>query len=296
MRVNDLSKVKGENAGIMAFGFFDSIHLGHRSVISEAIRLARESGTVASVFLFRNNIFPILGIEKYPIYTFEERLALIDSLGVDAVYFVDADKEYLSLSPDSFISDLKEKIALSGFTCGSDFSFGAMGRGEVSDLIASIGGKYRVIDLLTIDGEKVSTERVKDALRRGDLSAASSYLGRTFTLRRNVMRGRSDGSKMGFPTVNTEILSAPLRDGVYFTTVSFDGSIYRAVTNVGTHPTFDDMKRNIESYLLDYEGDLYGEEIEISFLRYHRGIEKYDSVDELKDKIDNDVRERRMYD
>ena len=296
MIVCDLTKVNGENGGIMAFGFFDSIHLGHRKVIETAVRLSRENGSIASVFLFRNNIFPILGIDKYPIYSFDERIALIESLGVDVVYYVDATADYLSLSPQRFLKDLKSRLNLDGFTCGSDFTFGAKGLGTVSDLIYGIGGRYEVIDLALRDGEKISTERVKSALRAGDLAIVRDCLGRDFSITRRVARGRKDGTRIGFPTVNAALLSVPLKEGVYFTEIMIDGKRYRAVTNVGAHPTFADMSLNIESHILDFNGELYGRDITVIFLAYHRPIEKFVSVDALRECIAADVKERRNYD
>lgn len=296
MRVVDLSNVIWEDAGVMAFGFFDSIHVGHRQVIAEAVRLAHDIGTVASVFLFKNNIYPLLGMAKYPIYTFNERLALIEALGVDVAYYVDADIAYLSMSKDAFLSEISAKLDLKGFTCGKDFSFGKGGCGGVSDLIRAIGGRYAVLDLRKSEGEKVSSERVRAALRIGDLKQVKEYLGRNFSILRTVVRGRNDGTKLGFPTVNTPLLTVPLLEGVYFTTVTVDGEVYRAVTNVGSHPTFEDMSSNIESYILDFHRDVYGKEIELTFLTYRRGIEKFTSADALKEKIAQDVNERRLYD
>ena len=110
MRVVDLSKVNYEQGGIIAFGFFDSIHVGHQKVIGDAVRLANEKRVQSSVFMFRNNIFPLFGIDKCPIFTFEERLSFIESLGVDCVYYVDADKDYLSLSPVDFVKDITKKL------------------------------------------------------------------------------------------------------------------------------------------------------------------------------------------
>ena len=252
MIIEDLNQVNQENAGVMAFGFFDSIHLGHREVIRSAVHLAKEMGTISSVFLFKNNIYPLLGIEKSPIYSFEERINLIRTLGVDAIYYVDADQEFLSLSPEDFLSDLQSKLDIKGFACGRDFTFGHMGKGTVNDLIRLLKVDHCVVDLLEIDADKVSSERVRSALRMGDLPLVKRFLGRDFAIERPVLRGRTDGGKMGFPTINVDLLSVPLCEGVYFTDVIVDCVRYQAVTNVGSHPTFSDMRVNIESHLLSF--------------------------------------------
>ena len=296
MKVVDLTKITKEDAGVMAFGFFDSIHVGHQKVIGDAVRLAKQTGAISSVFLFRNNIFPLFGVEKYPIFTFEERLALIEALGADVVFYVDADKAYLSLSPEAFIDDLKTKLFLRGFTCGKDFTFGAEGKGNVEDLKRLIGGVYAVSDLVTIGEAKVSSERVKKCLNEGDLSAVKACLNRDFAIKRRVISGRNDGAKIGFPTINCALGDVPLKPGVYFTDIVAGGNRYKAVTNVGTHPTFNDMKSNIESNLLDFSGDLYESEVEIVFLSYHRGIVKLAGIEDLTAQIKKDVIARRKYD
>ena len=296
MKLIDLLQTKKVDVGVMAFGFFDCIHLGHQKVISEAVRLAKEIGCVSSVFLFRNNIFPLLGIKKYPIYTFEERVSFIEELGVDNIVFVEADKNYLSLSPQGFLSDLLNRVSLKGFSCGKDFTFGKDGKGDVNDLISAIGGVYSVSDLLEYKKQKVSTERVKKALNDGDLHVVRACLGRDLSVKREVLPGRKEGAKIGFPTINTPLLSLPLKEGVYFTSVTVDGKTYRSVTNVGPHPTFDDYSGNIETHLLDFDGDLYGKEVKIDFLSYHRQIKRFNTVSDLIECIRNDVKERRHYD
>lgn len=296
MKVFDLKDVKHEKAGVIAFGFFDCIHRGHRKVIEKAVELSRENGLPSSVFLFKNNIFPLLGVEKHPIFDFEERLSLIRELGVDCVFYIEADRAFLSLSASSFLGYLKEKLEIAGFVCGADFSFGDRGIGRPEDLIREIGGISCVLDLYEDNGRKISTEAVKKALSEGDISLAERLLGRRLTLRRQVESGRRDGREMGYPTINFSLGTLPLKSGVYFTKVTVHGASYSALTNVGAHPTFGDYRENIETFLLDFKGDLYGKEVELEFLKYHRGILRFDAVDDLKKQIAADVSARREYD
>ena len=295
MKLFDLAKVHSVEAGVMAFGFFDSIHIGHKKVIGDAVAMAKSMGTVSSVFLFRNNIYSLIGLPKEPIFDFEERVSFIEDLGADSVFYIDADKVFLSMSPYEFIAYLKDRVMIRGFTCGRDFTFGSKGIGTPDDLMTAFG-RGAVSDLLLCDGEKVGTDRIKQALANGDISLAERFLGRTFSLRREVLRGRSDGRKMGFPTLNVALSSVPLKSGVYFTNVYINDHKYKAVTNVGDHPTFADPIRNIESHLLDYDGDLYGYKVIIEFLHYRRSIEKFGSASELARRIEQDVTARRAYD
>ena len=296
MKVLDLSLCDHGDAGVMAFGFFDSIHLGHQKVIKEAISLAREKETCATVFLFKNNIFPLLGIEKKPVFSFKERIAFIEALGIDALYFVEADATFLSFSPIDFVSYIRSKLTIAGFVCGSDFTFGAKGVGNATDLAKYLACDGVILDLVSSCGEKISTESVKSALTSGDISKTESLLGRPFSLVRKVKRGRMDGGMIGFPTANCDLDDVPLKCGVYFTTVRYRDKHYASVTNVGAHPTFSDYLANLETHLLDFSGDLYDEEITIEFLCFHREITKFDSIDALRDTLKKDVDQRREYD
>lgn len=295
MKVVDLREAKRLSVGIMAFGFFDCIHLGHQVVIREAVNAAKRRGVPSSVFLFKNNIFPLIGIDKAPVFTFEERISFIRDLGVDILVYVEADSAYLALSPQAFLQDLSSHLVIEGTVCGKDFSFGSRGTGRASDL-AALGSYHSILDLYEIDGEKVSTEAIKGALSVGDLDKASRFLGRRFSIQRRVGSGRRDGGKMGYPTLNTELSSVMMKQGVYFTRVRIGEQEYRALTNIGAHPTFDDYSENAETYLLDYTGDLYGEEVSIEFLTYHREIVKFPRVEDLVKQIERDVVERRQYD
>ena len=296
MQLFDLVRCRNEKAGFIALGFFDSIHLGHQKVICKAVSLAKENGALSSVFLFRNNIYPLLGQQKEPLFSFEERVAEIEKLGVDRIFYIDADISFLHLSADEFISFLTERVALNGVICGTDFTFGLDGKGKASDLIEKVKGKNFAVDLLISDGEKVSTTLVKEALLAGDLLKASRLLGRPYSVFGKVIGGRKDGKKIGFPTVNLDLSASPLKKGVYFTKTVVDGNVYRSVTNVGAHPTFGDYRENIETHILDFDGNLYNATVEIRFLAYEREIVKFDRAESLIAAITEDEKKRRVYD
>ena len=307
MIVSDIRDQKNANAGIVAFGFFDSIHIGHQAVIGRAVELAREYGVPASVFLFKNNIFPLIGIDKRPFYTFSERLELIERLGVDRVFFVEADLAFLSMSSEEFLDYLSERLAIVGFTCGNDFSFGKGALGTPCDLLARFGPISDILSKWSIQEwwapkedlddscEEVSTDLVKRCLADGNLRKAYECLGRHFSVKQTVRSGRQDGAKIGFPTINFDLGDLPLKRGVYFTNVVLNGARLPAVTNVGGHPTFADETENIETYILDFYGDLYDREVEVEFLTYHREIRSFASERELTLTIESDVQAREDY-
>ena len=301
MIVSDLTKEQRSDAGIVAFGFFDAIHIGHRGVICEAIRLARENGVPSSVFLFENNIYPLIGIEKYPIYTFPERLHFIEQLGVDKVFYLHADKDILSMDPRRFIDFITEHLNIIGFACGDDFTFGKDGAGTPLDLIDRFGGIFSVCKKWALElppdycSVIVSTEAVKRSLSVGDIRTAEQYLGRRFSIIRPVLEGRKDGSKIGFPTINMPVDTLPLKRGVYFSNAIVNGCPYPSVSNVGAHPTFGDEAENVETHIIDFYGDLYDREIEVEFLAYHRDIKTFEDERDLIQTIDADVDARLQY-
>jgi len=296
MKLFDLSKKGYIQAGIVAFGFFDCIHLGHQTVIGRAVSLARKEGIPSSVFLFKNNIYELIGVKKTPVFTFEERVKRIADIGADQVLFVEADRDFLSLSPESYIEFLKDRAEISGFTCGKDFTFGKDGAGDAALLAGLLGGKGEIVDIFTLDGVKVSSEGVKTALLKGDMPLVKSYLGRDFSIDRTVISGRKEGEKMGFPTINLDCGDLKMRQGVYFTNTLIDGKWYRSVSNVGAHPTFHDDIENVESFVLDYKGDLYGKEVTLAFLAFSREIIRFNDVSQLIKRIQADVIARREYD
>ena len=279
----------------MAIGFFDSLHIGHKEVIRKAVSLAKEQGTISSVFLFKNNIFEMIGQNKIPLFSFEERLREIESLAVDKLFYIEADDSFLALSPQGFANYLKERLRIRGMVCGKDFTYGKKGEGRAVDLLIDFPESV-ILDLCLVDGEKVSTTLLKEKLSKGEAEASRSILGRPFSFSAKVLHGRHQGKKIGFPTINMSISNTVLKAGVYFTEAVINGVPYPSLTNVGAHPTFGDHTENAETYILDFQGDLYDETIEIRFLHYHREIVSYEKAEDLIVQIKEDEKERRKYD
>lgn len=291
----DLFSYSEKEPCVIALGFFDCIHLGHKRVISRAVSIARSLSVKSAVFLFRNNIYELLGLDKAPLLSFEERLSEIEKLGVDEVFFVDADPAFLNASPESFVSFLKERVNVAGVVCGEDYSYGKNGEGNPADLVRAFpNGKNEVVSLYRMEGEKIGSGKVKELLSEGNVRAAARLLGRPFSIKGVVGKGRNDGAKIGFPTLNLSNAPSDLKFGVYFTNTMLDGKTYASVTNVGPHPTFGDWKSNVETHLIDFSGDAYGREVVVEFLDFARELKAFDSVDELVRTISEDVGKRRL--
>lgn len=295
MRLFNIRECNGEKAGYMAIGFFDSIHLGHKKVIERAVSFAREHHSISSVFLFRNNIYELIGVNKSPLFSFEERIREIERSGIDIIFYLDADKAFLDLSPEDFVSFLRSRLRIDGIICGADFTYGRDGIGKAEDILRAFPNG-EIVDLYYLSNKKVSTSSLKDFLLQGDIRTVNQMLGRPFSFAQKVVAGRSDGKKIGFPTINMPFPSGIVRDGVYISETVVNGSVYQSLTNIGSHPTYNDTRENAETYILDFDGTLYGESPTINLLDRLRDIKRFDSVQALIEQIEKDVVIRRNYD
>ena len=275
---------------VIALGFFDGVHEGHRRLLAAAKRAAEEKELTFAVFTFRT----VCGVKgKTVIYSDEEKLTLFRELGVEAVILADF-ADISGISADSFIKDcLFHDMGCRVAVCGYDFRFGKGRVGDaklLSDTLLSLGAECIIEDEHKLYGEKISTTKIKELLAAGDVGEARLFLGYPYFMLASVEHGRGVGQKLGFPTVNTTLSPerAPLRRGVYRTAVSISGKLYTGVTNVGTCPTFEERAVHAETYIVGYSGDLYGEKIRIFFLGFLRDEKKFSTPEELIMQINVD--------
>ncbi len=284
-----------EEALVVALGFFDCLHIGHSKLIERAKLLAFKNCAKCGVFTFDNNPFDVLSIENGgQILNFEERLTKLNDLRVDYCIKAHFDKDFSQLSPLDYLNILASNKKIKGIVVGSDYTFGAKGEGNVellSKWCEDNGVAFVVEPFAQDEGGKISSTRVRKLLIDGDIEKANAYLGQPYFVIGRVMRGHQRGRNIGFATANVEYSKDKLKikSGVYYTRVLVDGVWLKSVTNVGSHPTFDDNSFNIESHVMYYKGDLYGKKIAIRFLMRIRDIKKFSSKEELADRISKDV-------
>lgn len=280
----------GIGASVIALGFFDGVHKGHRSLLMTAKRAACERGLTFAVFTFpAENGFKGGGA----LYPTSEKLALLDSLGVEAVIMAEFGSVSKVSAEDfvnhSLIEDMNCSVAVAGY----DFRFGKGALGNttlLSEILSSRERECIVEDEHRINGEKISTSKIKELLRLGNPMEACEFLGYPYYLRGTVEHGRGVGTALGFPTLNTNIDadSAYLKRGVYRTVTEISGVRYNSITNVGVCPTFKTRPLHAETYIIDYSGDLYGKEIRIFFIDYMREEKAFSSEKELIMQINVD--------
>lgn len=283
-----------KNSSIIALGFFDAVHIGHQKVISECVKTAKIKNIQSMVFTFSDNPSTYFGKSESLICSFDERVKCIESLGADVILSAPCDKEFFSMTPEQFLLRLKNNLGVVGIVCGFDYTFGAKGLGNVDTLIdfcAKNNIFLKVIDKVESLGDKISSSIIKKYIEYGEIEKANSLLGRRYSLSGIVVKGRGDGTKSLFPTINIDFpLNKQIpQSGVYATKTIVNGVTYCSVTNVGHHPTFDDYFENVETYVIDFDGDLYGKKVSVEFEKKLRDISKFDSIDELKKQIEKDI-------
>ncbi len=267
----------------LALGFFDGVHAGHRKLLDTTRAIARKRGLVFAVFTFMaENSFK----SSERLYSTKDKLSLLEAFGVEAV-IISEFSDLMECSARDFIeksliSDMNAAVAVAGY----DFRFGRYALGDAA-LLSSVmaeNEKDCVIESeQKINGEKISTTKIKELLTAGDVEGAREFLGLPYFITGKVKHGNGVGHSLGFPTVNTELESGKtlLKRGVYRTAVEISGKLFSAITNVGVCPTFKERQIHAETFILDFSGDLYDENIRIFFLGFLREEKQFDSSKEL---------------
>jgi riboflavin kinase/FMN adenylyltransferase len=228
----------------------------------------------------------------------EQRTALLKEEGVDVVVPLSFTRQLANLSPERFLSLLKEHLRMMGLVVGPDFALGKKREGDIDTLRRlgrEMGFSVTVMPPMTIDGRVVSSTAIRQALAEGDMEKAQKLLGRPFRLEGRVVSGDKRGRKLGFPTANLETApgQALPTGGVYACRAYVNGKAYSTMTNIGSHPTFGGGKKLIEAYLIDYNGDLYGRELAIDIIERLRDEKKFDTAEQLEEQVAEDVRRGR---
>ncbi|MBR2907546.1 MAG: riboflavin biosynthesis protein RibF [Clostridia bacterium] len=282
---------------VLALGNFDGVHIGHRTLLGEAVRKARELGIAPSVWLFRSPPTDFLKTPPPPhLSTLEDKLLLFKTLGIRFAFIEDFEA-IGGISPDAFAKDiLQGACRCRHAVCGFNYSFGYRGAGTPMLLSTLFDGAVSVISPVTVGDLPVSSTRIRTLLLEGDAEKASELLGRPYSFKAPVLHGKALGRTIDFPTVNQDFppLTVIPKPGIYAVTVRISedhrrGILY-GVSNVGKRPTVEDSGHiNCETFILDFDGDLYGKELEIGFVTRLRDERKMSSIDELRAAIQADA-------
>jgi riboflavin kinase / FMN adenylyltransferase len=281
---------------VVTIGNFDGCHLGHQKILCEVVARARGAGALAAVLTFFPHPARVLRPAEAPalLETLDQRLAAIESCGVDAALVLPFDRELASMSAEDFVRRiLVETMAAKVVLVGGNFRFGHKGAGDMkllAELGARLGFAAEVIPPVSEHGEVISSTAIRCAIREGRVEDARRMLGRPYVLAGEIRTGTGQGRKLVVPTLNlaTEQEVLP-KNGVYATEAKVGGKTYRAATNVGMRPTFDGARITIESYLFDFDEMLTSGKFEVRFWRRLRDEQKFSGPAELKEQVLKDI-------
>jgi riboflavin kinase/FMN adenylyltransferase len=285
---------------LLTIGVFDGIHLGHKYLISQLKEQAKERDLLSGVVTFKQHPLEVLspGTGLPYLTSIEEKVALLKKEGVDAVIALTFTRELAGVSARQFVTLLKKHLRMCGLVIGPDFALGRNREGDagaLGRLGEEMGFTVTVVTPKKINGDVVSSTLIRQALANGDVKRVSTLIGRPFSLQGRVTTGVGRGAGLGFPTANLEVDTkrAIPSDGVYATLAHIDGKSYQAITNIGLRPTFDGKGRTIETYILDYQDNLYGRQLKIEIIGRIRSEKKFESADALKQQIAEDIKQGR---
>ncbi|WP_040205018.1 bifunctional riboflavin kinase/FAD synthetase [Neobacillus jeddahensis] len=281
----------------IALGYFDGVHRGHQQVILEAKNQAEKNGISSAVMTFDPHPSVVLGKnEKHVQYItpLEEKIKIIEELGIDYLYIIHFTPEFANLLPQEFIDQYVIGLNVQHVVAGFDFSYGRMGKGTMETLPFHSRDKfsYTVVSKFVQGDEKVSSTRIRHLLKEGKTEQLPTLLGRNYTTTGEVIHGDKRGRTIGFPTanihINEEYIIPPT--GVYAVRMRVRDSWYEGVCNVGYKPTFnkDSLKLSVEVHLFDFQLDIYDEEVTVEWHLYLRTEQKFSGIDQLVNQIEKD--------
>lgn len=287
-------------ASILTIGAFDGVHRGHQVLMGETVAAAGEAGVAPVVLTFFPHPSVVLQGRRPSFYltTPEKKAELLGDLGVDLVITQEFNEELSRVTAEEFLRRLKESLGFLQLWVGPDFALGHQREGNIAYLTGAQERwefELHVVEPLKLSGEVISSSRIREALRSGDVARAARYLGRYFSLSGTVQEGAGRGKGLGIPTANLAVWEeiAYPREGVYACLAGLeDGSTWNAVTNVGRRPTFEDQLDLpvIESHIMGYDADLYGQRVRLEFVERLRSEQRFESVDRLIEQIQADIR------
>lgn len=297
-----------DNAGIargtvLTLGVFDGLHLGHQEIMRTVVQRAKAVGAVPTAITFDPHPRSVLHPDLAPplLQTLDQRLANFEFLGIEQAIVIRFDKEFASQDAEIFLHEIVfERLQAKEVYLGKGFAFGSKRGGNI-DLLrrmsSELGFVADEVNEITLRGQRVSSSLIRQLLADGRVNLARRMLGRPYGVEGQIVHGLQRGRTIGFPTANLKPQNRVIpKYGVYATATLIDGKWRRSITNVGVRPTFDEEKTpSIETFVFDFDGDLYGDVLRVRFLHRIRDEKKFGGIDELKTQIQADTMTARRY-
>lgn len=283
---------------VITLGYFDGIHLGHQRLIDTTKKIAAKKNIKSAVFTFKTHPLSIISPEKAPklLFSNNKKIKIVESLGIDYMIYPDFTFDIMNEKPEEFVKNiLVDKFNARHIVVGFNYKFGYKGMGTPNILI-ELGKKYNfevtIIQPVKINDQTVSSTFIRNLIENGEVELAKSYLSRPYSITGTVIPGKGLGKKISIPTANIGVEDTIVIPsyGVYYTKVSLHKHQFDAITNVGNNPTFSNHPVAIESYLFNFNKEIYGEKIEVLFLKKIRSEMKFNSIEELVSQMKKDMK------
>lgn len=296
----ELASVAPDRHTILSIGVFDGVHAGHRYLLGRLVQRAREEAALSGVVTFAPHPQAVLDPGSRPpmLCDLSARIKSLRELGLDIIAVLSFTPQLAQLGARDFVSLLKKHLKMQGLLIGPDFVLGKGGEGDTA-FLRSLGQEMafslEIAAPFSVNGEMVSSTAIRRALAQGDMKKVRRLIGHFFAVRGRVVSSSRRGRLLGFPTANldVEMEQALPVNGVYATITQIDDERLLSVTNIGTRPTFGDSQKTVETHLVDYHGDLYGRELEVSFVQRLRDEIGFASPQELTEQISRDIEDAR---
>lgn len=285
---------------IVALGFFDGVHLGHQALLTACRELARELDCETAAITFERHPQALFRQDVPPLLTaLEDRKRLLGLYGMDRVHAFPVTREVMSTPWQVFLEMLID-LGAAGFVCGYDFRFGSRGEGTAEKLRCFCEERKLpcvIVPEQALDGVRISSTHIRELIENGQMEEAVRFLGHRHILTGQVVTGRKLGHKLGFPTANVQLPEGVVypKSGVYACRVNIGGISRIAVTNVGNRPTVEGHQIRTETWVLDFDGNLYDREITLEFCAFLRSEQRFGSLEDLKQAVLNDAKRTREY-
>lgn len=289
MEIIKLNGNKVAKDSVCAIGFFDGVHLAHKKLIDKVVEVGNKKGLKKAVITFDVHPKSVLFDLEYKYLTpLKRKIEIFQEFDIDYIYVIVFNKDKAQLKPEEFIDFYLQDIDT--LVCGFDFKFGVRGSGKVEHLVEHNEFDTIVVDEVTFEGYKVGSTHIRDLLKAGQVDKVHEVLGDFYTVKGEVVHGAKKGRMIGYPTANVDTNDYLVpRRGVYATLTKVDGAWYKSMSSIGHNPTLNcRIDLSVESNIFDFEGDIYGQTIEVKFIKRLRDEIKFNSVDELIKKIDQD--------
>lgn len=279
----------------IALGSFDGLHKGHMTLINKVVDEAMADGLNSAVYTFKNHPLTVAKPELAPklLMDNKQKIHLLKAKGVDATIFISFTMDYMQTEAEDFIMSLINDYNAKGFVVGFNYKYGYQNKGNVDtlkEMAERVGFKLFIMDAALKNDDIISSTRIRNLILKGELKEANELLFEPFMLRGTIIGGKKLGRKLGFPTANMSYDTTYVlpKTGVYYTNIMVGDTLYKSITSVGYNPTVDGKALSIETYILDFDEEIYGEEVKLYFVTYMRDEEKYETLDALVEQLKKD--------